>query len=60
MTRSVVEGAQAREGIRLRLVGGTLVVKSEPDRGTEILADVALTAIPKEDQVRMKTVGQGS
>lgn len=52
----------ARAGIGLigmrerpRLVGGTLVVKSEPERGTEILAEVALSA--KEDHVRIKAMG---
>ncbi len=42
---------------RLRLVGGTLVVKSEPGRGTEIFAEVPLPAFEKEDQARIKTVG---
>jgi PAS domain S-box-containing protein len=43
---------------RLRLVGGTLVVKSEPEQGTEILAEVPLAASEKEHQVRTKTVGR--
>jgi hypothetical protein len=54
----------ARSGIgligmreRLRLVGGTLVVKSEPERGTEILAEVPLAASEKKDQARIKTTG---
>ena len=42
---------------RLRLVGGTLVVKSEPQRGTEILAEVPLAASGKKDQARIKTAG---
>ena len=42
---------------RLRLVGGTLVVKSEPERGTEILAEVPLAASEKKDQTKTKTVG---
>ncbi len=42
---------------RLRLVGGTLVVKSEPEHGTEILAEVPLSASEKEDHARIKTVG---
>ncbi len=42
---------------RLRLVGGTLMVRSEPGRGTEIFAEVPLPAIEKEDQARIKTVG---
>ena len=36
---------------RLRLVGGKLMVKSEPNRGTEIFAEVSLaTAEKKENQ----------
>jgi PAS domain S-box-containing protein len=42
---------------RLRLVGGTLVVKSEPEHGTEILAEVPLFAFEKEGHARIKTVG---
>jgi len=42
---------------RLRLVGGRLVVKSEPEHGTEILAEVPLSASEKEDHARIKTVG---
>jgi PAS domain S-box-containing protein len=42
---------------RLRLVGGTLVVKSEPQRGTEILAEVPLAVSEKKDQARIKTAG---
>jgi PAS domain S-box-containing protein len=42
---------------RLRLVGGTLVVKSEPERGTEILAEVPLAASEKKDQARIKSAG---
>jgi signal transduction histidine kinase len=52
----------ARAGIGLigmgempRLVGGTLVVKPEPEHGTEILAEVALSE--KEDHVRIKAMG---
>jgi PAS domain S-box-containing protein len=43
---------------RLRLVGGTLEVMSEPERGTEILAEVPLAASEKEDRARTKTVGR--
>jgi PAS domain S-box-containing protein len=42
---------------RLRLVGGTLVVQSEPERGTEILAEVPLVSSEKENQAKIKTVG---
>ena len=42
---------------RLRLVGGTLAVKSEPGRGTEILAEVPLAAFEKKDPAKTKTVG---
>ncbi|HJY90291.1 MAG TPA: PAS domain S-box protein, partial [Candidatus Acidoferrum sp.] len=55
-----VQNARAGIGLtgmreRLRLVGGTLVVKSEPEHGTEILAEVPLSK--KEDHVRIKAVG---
>jgi len=55
-----VQNARAGIGLtgmreRLRLVGGTLVVKSEPEHGTEILAEVPLSE--KEDHVRIKAVG---
>lgn len=42
---------------RLRLVGGTPVVKPEPQRGTEILAEVLLATFEKKDQARIKTAG---
>jgi signal transduction histidine kinase len=45
---------------RLRLVGGTLMVNSEPGRGIEIVAAVPVRAFEKEDQVRIKMVGLGS
>ena len=55
-----VQNARAGIGLtgmreRLRLVGGTLEVKSEPEHGTEILAEVPLSE--KEDHVRIKAVG---
>jgi PAS domain S-box-containing protein len=42
---------------RLRLVGGTLLVQSEPMRGTEILAEVPLTASANTPHVKVLTVG---
>jgi PAS domain S-box-containing protein len=42
---------------RLRLVGGTLLVQSEPMRGTEILAEVPLSASANTPYVRAMTVG---
>jgi PAS domain S-box-containing protein len=42
---------------RLRLVGGALVVKSEPERGTEIFAEVPLASSEKENLAKTKTVG---
>jgi len=40
---------------RLRLVGGRLSVKSEPMRGTEILAEVPLSAFANDAQVRTQS-----
>ncbi len=42
---------------RLRLVGGTLSVQSEPMRGTEILAAVPRSASADPPHVRAMTVG---
>ena len=42
---------------RLRLVGGTLLVQSEPMRGTEILAEVPLSASVKGSHVSVRAVG---
>lgn len=42
---------------RLRLVGGRLMVKSEPERGTEILAEVPLSIAATEEESRTKAVG---
>jgi PAS domain S-box-containing protein len=42
---------------RLRLVGGTLSVQSEPMRGTEILAEVPLSAYADAPHARVMTVG---
>ena len=42
---------------RLRLMGGTLSVQSEPLRGTEILAEVPLSASAKAPHVRVVTAG---
>jgi signal transduction histidine kinase len=42
---------------RLRLVGGRLVVKSRPNLGTEVLAEVPLAGA-NETQVRTQTVGR--
>ena len=41
---------------RLRLVGGTLLVQSEPMRGTEILAEVPLSASVKAPDVSARAV----
>jgi signal transduction histidine kinase len=41
---------------RLRLVGGMLFVKSEPMRGTEILAEVPLSISTNRAHVRKMTV----
>jgi PAS domain S-box-containing protein len=43
---------------RLRLVGGTLSVQSEPMRGTEILAAVPLSISSNASHVRAMTVGR--
>ncbi len=43
---------------RLRLVGGTLLVQSEPMRGTEILATVPLSASGDARHFRVMTVGR--
>ena len=43
---------------RLRLVGGTLSVQSEPMRGTEILAAVPLSASGNATHVRLMAIGQ--
>jgi PAS domain S-box-containing protein len=42
---------------RLRLVGGRLLVKSEPDRGTEIRAEVPLAVHADEDQAVTQAAG---
>ena len=44
-------------GERLRLVGGNLLVKSEPNRGTEVVAQVPLTA-ESETRVKARTAGR--
>ena len=43
---------------RLRLVGGTLSVRSAPMQGTEILAQVPLYASTNEAQARIQTAGK--
>jgi signal transduction histidine kinase len=43
---------------RLRLVGGKLTVNSEPNRGTEVLAEVPLTASANKDQGLTKAAGR--
>jgi PAS domain S-box-containing protein len=43
---------------RLRLVGGKLLVKSEPKRGTEILAEVPLAVAANDTQHRAQTAGR--
>jgi PAS domain S-box-containing protein len=43
---------------RLRLVGGRLLVKSEPGRGTEILAEVPLGISANENLVRAQAAGR--
>lgn len=43
---------------RLRLVGGKLTVKSEPSRGTEVLAEVPLPASANKDQGLTKAAGR--
>jgi signal transduction histidine kinase len=57
-------GANAGEGIglvgmteRLRLVGGRFSIRSEPMRGTEILAEVPLSS--SVNRLRVKTVAAG-
>jgi PAS domain S-box-containing protein len=42
---------------RLRLVGGRLLVKSGPNRGTEILAEVPLAVSAKEEDAKTQTAG---
>ena len=42
---------------RLRLVGGTLLIQSEPIRGTEILAEVPLLASANASHVSVMAVG---
>jgi PAS domain S-box-containing protein len=42
---------------RLRLVGGKLTIRSEPMRGTEILADVPLLAIASQRNTRALAAG---
>ena len=42
---------------RLRLVGGKLTIRSQPMRGTEILAEVPLLAIVNEGQTKAMAVG---
>jgi len=43
---------------RLRLVGGELEVKSEPNRGTEVLADVPLIVSANRDQSLTRAAGR--
>jgi PAS domain S-box-containing protein len=43
---------------RLRLVGGKFEVKSEPNRGTEVFADVPLTASVNRDQSLTRAAGR--
>jgi PAS domain S-box-containing protein len=43
---------------RLRLVGGKLEVKSEPNRGTQVFADVPLTASANRDQGLTRAAGR--
>jgi PAS domain S-box-containing protein len=43
---------------RLRLVGGTLSVRSAPSNGTEILAQVPLSALVNEAERRTKAAGE--
>jgi PAS domain S-box-containing protein len=43
---------------RLRLVGGTLSVRSEPDRGTDIFAEVPLAPSAQETRVRIQSAGR--
>jgi signal transduction histidine kinase len=43
---------------RLRLVGGKLTVRSDPNRGTEVLADVPLTASANKDQSLTQAAGR--
>jgi PAS domain S-box-containing protein len=43
---------------RLRLVGGRLSVRSEPNRGTEILAEVPVAASTSETQVKAQAAGR--
>jgi len=43
---------------RLRLVGGTLSVRSEPDRGTDIFAEVPLAPSAPETRVRIRSAGR--
>ncbi|MGA8307181.1 MAG: PAS domain S-box protein, partial [Candidatus Acidiferrales bacterium] len=43
---------------RLRLVGGTLSVRSAPSKGTEILAQVPLSAHMRETQRRTRAAGE--
>jgi signal transduction histidine kinase len=43
---------------RIRLVGGKLLVKSEPNRGTEILAEVPLAASLNKALARAQAAGR--
>jgi len=43
---------------RLRLVGGTLSIRSAPMRGTEILAQVPLSASTSREQARVASFGE--
>jgi PAS domain S-box-containing protein len=43
---------------RLRLVGGKLLVKSEPGRGTEVLAEVPIDISANENLVRAQAAGR--
>lgn len=43
---------------RLRIVGGKLLIKSEPNRGTEILAEVPLAVSSDETQFRTQAAGR--
>ena len=42
---------------RLRLVGGTLTIRSEPTRGTEIQAEVPLLALANDEQTKAMAAG---
>ena len=43
---------------RIRLVGGRLLIKSEPMRGTEILVEVPLHVAANDSEARVQTAGK--